>query len=361
MGEFANKKKMQREKTIMNKERTTNFEALRILCMLMIVIYHCLVHGNVLEQVSDYSANWFVYQLVYPFLQVGVNCYVLISGYFLCESKFNMKRVLGLWLTTLFWSVVLRLFSIGISNTDFNAIEMIKALIPITQREYWFVTSYLLMYLCTPFLNVAIANMERKQHGACVLAIFTVFILLQNITFWNVFTFASDQSPLFFIFLYITAAYIRKYPPARKRNWGRYYLVISLLTSLLDIGVSVVSKKVLGHVFGGNAFTTFNSVTIFLSSVFLFLAFCGLEIRGRFFKKIILAIAPLTFGIYLIHDHNDIRTLIWDRIFKCESWGCKPADDCPDCISVAMRFRNLHDLGEGKALGLEEMSSRSHC
>lgn len=305
--------------------RAVNFEALRILCMAMIVVYHCMVHGNVSARIPEYSINWYVYQIIYPFLQVGVNCYVLISGYFLCESRFRVKRILSVWMTTLFWSVCLRSFSIIISHTDFNVVEVVKAFIPITQREYWFATSYLLMYLCTPFLNQAIKHMTRKQHGSFLLMIFAVFIVLQNITFWNDFTFASGHSPAFFIILYVAAAYIRKYPPAIKKNWAVYFLMISLLCGVLDTVVTVVSRGLLGQVFGGTAFTSFNSVTIFLASIFLFLAFREIEISPRFLGKCILTVSPNVFGIYLIHDHNDIRSLIWNEIFHCSEWGTSAA------------------------------------
>ena len=303
--------------------RASNFEALRILSMVMIVVYHCMVHGNVMNNVPDYSLNWLIYSLIYPLLQVGVNCYVLISGYFLCDSRFKASRILNLWLTTLFWAVALRFFSIAISHTEASIVEIVKAFIPITQREYWFVTTYLLMYLCTPFLNSAIRHMTQRQHASALLMSFVVFIALQNVFFWNNFTYVSDHSPLFFFILYITSAYIRKYPPA-KRNWFARYLIAALMVFVLDTAVTFLSKRLLGYVFGGTAFTVFSSVPVFLESVFLFLAFRELRIKKEWLAKIILFVSPLVFGVYLIHDHNDIRSLIWGELFRCNEWGNDP-------------------------------------
>lgn len=303
--------------------RAVNFEALRILSMLMIVTYHCMVHGNVMNNVPAYSVNWLLYSLFYPLLQVGVNCYVLISGYFLCDSRFKASKMLNLWSTTVFWSVGLRFFAIAISHAEVSIVEIVKAFIPITQREYWFVTTYLLMYLCTPFLNSAIRHMTQRQHASALLMSFAVFIVLQNAFFWNNFTFASDHSPIFFFILYITSAYIRKYPPA-KRNWGVRYLLAALMVFVLDTAVTLLSKRLLGYVFGGTAFTTFNSVPVYLESIFLFLAFRELRIQNKWLSKMILTISPLIFGVYLIHDHNDIRSLLWVKLFHCHEWGNDP-------------------------------------
>lgn len=324
MGSADKKLKGNQVNTVKSPARSANFELLRILCMAMIVVQHCFGHGGADTSSTAFSFNWFVCQFLPSFCHVGVNCYLLISGYFLCESNFKAKRLLSLWATTLFWSVGLHIFSVAFSYTDFSLSALAKSAFPITQRGYWFVTSYLLMYLFVPFLNHAIKHMTKKQHGGFLLMYFSVFIVLQNFTFWSEFTQSNAHSPLYFIFLYMTAAYIRKYPPAEKRHWGLFYLLISLLIFAWKAGVSIITITLLGQAFGETAFSSFNSVTVYLASVFLFLAFKELSIKGIRLSGLIVFLSSLTFGVYLIHDHNDIRSLLWEKIFPSSEWVSSP-------------------------------------
>ena len=68
------------------KIRSSNFELLRIVCMLFIVCGHIImVHKY--EEMGD--SSWCINQVVRPFCAVAVNVFVLISGYFGIKYNFN--------------------------------------------------------------------------------------------------------------------------------------------------------------------------------------------------------------------------------------------------------------------------------
>ena len=69
---------------IINKDRNSSFELLRIISMLLIVAHHFVVHGN-FDLISSFSKNVFFLQSLSMFGKFGVNLFVLISGYFSCE------------------------------------------------------------------------------------------------------------------------------------------------------------------------------------------------------------------------------------------------------------------------------------
>ena len=48
----------------MHKKRQVNFELLRILCMYMIVIGHCLFHGRVTAKLGYGTVNYFLSYLI---------------------------------------------------------------------------------------------------------------------------------------------------------------------------------------------------------------------------------------------------------------------------------------------------------
>ena len=72
-------------------DRQTGIELLRIVTMLMIIGLHYLLFGGPLFHAKGLNQKlaWFIE----AFFFVAVNCYVLISGYFLVTKKnFHMKK-----------------------------------------------------------------------------------------------------------------------------------------------------------------------------------------------------------------------------------------------------------------------------
>ena len=71
-------------------ERSSNFELLRIICMVLIVAHHFACHSDFSSTIS--SLNNAVIKTLIIGGRLGVNVYVLISGYFLINSKFKINR-----------------------------------------------------------------------------------------------------------------------------------------------------------------------------------------------------------------------------------------------------------------------------
>ena len=93
---------------VLNKiDRKSNFELLRIVCMIMIVMLHTLGHGNALESLNIYSKNFIVSTMFKSLSIVAVNCYVLITGFFGMNMPLPLENnVLG-WLIIIGISVIL--------------------------------------------------------------------------------------------------------------------------------------------------------------------------------------------------------------------------------------------------------------
>ena len=110
------------------KGRDASLDLLRILCMFLIVLGHAIIHGKVLDTASVNSTNYFLVNVLRAFLSVHVNCFVLISGYFLCTREFRLKKALFIWEQALFWSLGLYLvLCLGrIVQFDLKALFVLK-------------------------------------------------------------------------------------------------------------------------------------------------------------------------------------------------------------------------------------------
>ena len=75
---------------MVTKTRESNIELLRIISMIMVVVLHFFYHGEILRWTTVESSGYLTYWSVEALAFVAVNVFVLISGYFLCLSRFRL-------------------------------------------------------------------------------------------------------------------------------------------------------------------------------------------------------------------------------------------------------------------------------
>lgn len=178
---------------------------------------------------------------MWAFEAVSVNCYVLISGYFLITSskKDVFPKVFTLWKRILFYSLgiylVAILFHVGRGNWRLLA----QALLPIKFEMYWFVTAYFGMYIFSPYLNILVNNLSQKEYFRFLFIQFTMFSLVSSYGF-DTFAVKAGYSFLWFIFLYYLGGYIRLYNLGHNicdRKLVLGYVIPSILVFLLTWGM----------------------------------------------------------------------------------------------------------------------------
>lgn len=95
------------------QERNSSFEILRIIAILFIVAHHFSVHGGFdfssLGNSSQVIINRTWINFIAQFGKLGVNLFILISAFFLIESKFKARKVLSILAEMLFISITLGL------------------------------------------------------------------------------------------------------------------------------------------------------------------------------------------------------------------------------------------------------------
>lgn len=107
--------------------------------------------------------NYGIIQLLAYLTSISVNCFVLISGYFSINSKrVNYDRIIKIWLQTVFYSFIIYLLlsTLGIIPLEFTTI--IKSLLPILTRQYWFITAYIPLMLMSPYISKLITENSQK-------------------------------------------------------------------------------------------------------------------------------------------------------------------------------------------------------
>lgn len=293
----------------MNK-RNLNLDVLRILAMLMIISLHTIVHSKLFYSTSDMSIHilsLFLYYLVI----IGVNIFVLISGYFLVDKEFSWKKFFRIAIEVWFYSIFILLLSF-IFNFNLSVKEILFSIFPITLKQYWFVPVYLLLYVISPYLNILIKYMNKKEHFTLLSLLIIIF------TCYNALTHTFDSSQgfgiIWFIILYLTSAYIKKYIPL---NTSKKYKIKCSLICILSAILMTTSYLIAFKVFGRNIsrLRSYDNVVVFIQSLCMFMIFRNLNIKfNQKISKGIGLLSKATFGVYLIHDNLIISTRLFHII-----------------------------------------------
>lgn len=291
--------------------RNSSIEALRIISMIMIVICHYHFMGKHCGSLTPMEDSLFSRIVMFLKCQCGVvadNIFVLISGYFLVESKeISIKRILKLWEQILFYSIVIYCISSLLSLGDGLSLKTtIAYFLPITSNKYWFASTYLVLYVIHPFLNIIINHINKKNYLILLLFAISMWCIIPSITIHR-----FESNPLiWFITLYFISGYIKKYGLSTGLNF-KMYIIISVLLYIASAIFFATAGK---YIFAFNSDPVFyvQHILILAPALCTFIAFVNLKPRNN---RIINIIASATFGVYLIHMHPCIYIPIW----KCLS------------------------------------------
>ena len=293
-----------------NSKRNIALDLLRVVAMIMIVTLHVMAKGKALS-IEDVPIKIFAWTLE-AFCFVAVNVYVLISGYFLVDSKFKVKKVFILWGEVLFYSWTIFAVAKVCGDDNIGLRDLVYTIFPVlTKENYWFITVYLLLYVLSPFINVMINNISKKQHfNLCLILIVFFSIISFLLPHDSLIDSTCGTGIIWFVSLYIVAAYIKKYIAIDKTQRKLYlfsYIMFSLLTVVFLFGCElIVSFLNMPNLTYGRIYS-YSPFFVFMASVSLFMLFRTIDIRNYKFAKVISLFAPLTFGVYLIHEHVIVR------------------------------------------------------
>lgn len=296
-------------------KRQMNFELLRIICMIMIISTHFLGHGEILDKSQygsfSYVVYWFLRAAVYP----GVNCFVLLTGYFMVKSSMNVSKIfkfaVQVWVYTILCFVIHTMIfsgSIGIK-------VLYTSFLPLISNTYWFSTQYVLLLLAVPFLNIIIKNINKKQHLLFIGILLTVYCVVPSFAYWTREYFGQGKDLMWFVTLYVTSSYISIYGLnlSKIRCVLGYVISISglLLSNLL---IAELTQRIIGVSKAVELFYRNNSPFVFVAAICLFVYFKETKINNLVFKTIISKISPYAFGVYLFHENPLIRLKLWGLI-----------------------------------------------
>lgn len=284
--------------------------------MLVIVAHHYVVNSGVSQAI--FSSPKLTLNNIFLLLfgwggKTGINCFILITGYFMCKSRITIRKYLKLYLWLVFYRVILyTVFSVS-GYTEPTVINCVKLVLPFTSIATDFASAFMAFYLMIPFLNILINAMNKKQHltliALCVLIYTVMPTLLMNVIFNYV---------IWFSVLYLISAYIRIYPEnwfENERIWGIAAIAAVIVSWISICGIAYVTLKFTGRISGAYYFVADSNKPLALATaICAFMYFKNINIG---YHKMINTIAASAFGVLLIHANSDaMRQWLWKDTLK---------------------------------------------
>ena len=321
------------------KKRTRNssIELLRILMMMQIIFLHISDYGDYTDIAKALGGHTeLAYWIIWLMCRCPVYVFIIIMGYFLSTSKpeFNVKRILKCYLPMYFYSVAIPVIYGIIKPGVVTKEQYLKAFVPFLSRTWYFMTLYLLVLVLSPFLNRMVKGLDRKNFLILIGICFCLFSIWQPISMLEPFegiigikkilSTQGGKSLYDFIYMYLLGAYLRKYHLFRTHDntpdgsiWNNPlpYLLGFLLLGMVNVFLVYTYPDVgIEDVIGYN-----DNPLVVLQCVCIFRTFEKLDLT-KFEKagRVINYISAGNLGIYMIHEHPLIRTLIWEEIFNTD-------------------------------------------
>lgn len=276
------------------KTRNYGIDFLRMISMIMIVMLHTLGHGGILRSVSFLSVHYQIAWLLEVIAFGAVNTYAMISGFVSVDSHFKISNILILWLQVLFYGILINTVFFFLLPESRNTSGWIQALFPVTRKEYWYFTAYAGVFFLSPFINQMFRNLSEKQIKTLFCFTLVVFSVVPTIS--QTFT---PQQDVFYM----------------GDGYSEYFILYFFCILI------TWSSKILVEKFPISGFTLDSSFLIHYTSPFIVLAAISLLLIfgsmnfSESVKKMIMLISPLSFGVYLLHDHPLVRSYVMTERF----------------------------------------------
>lgn len=289
-------------------KRNSNIELLRIVLMLMVISLHFNngAMGGAFNYVTDNSINSFILYLLESFSICAVNCFMIISGYFLAFNRtVKLSKIFDLLFVVILYRLFDYLLSIGLGYNDFSIKSLIACFIPAN----YFAIFYIVTYIFSPYISILFDNLSKKNQNTLMIFSILIFVLLPTFIdlIGNVGFNLNGVSPIslngnisgytvvqFFISLLI-GIYIRR----NEVKINTFVLICIYLVSSIVMTLFV-------HKFS----SLYNYCSIFtvINAVCLFLLFNKLN----FVSKTVNFISKSVFPIYCIHVGFSVNEL-WKK------------------------------------------------
>ena len=293
---------------LFNTPRSSNLELYRIVCMLMIVGGHYVCNGGLFGESGPLTKDFYSGNSLYLSLsgfwgKTGINCFMMITGYFMCTSKITLRKFVKLMGQIYFYKLLIYTIFLITGYETLSFTRIFKLAMPFWGISDGFISCFIVFWLTIPFWSILIQNMNKRQHELLLLISIGIYTLLGSIPTFRI----TYNYVTWFGVLFLIASYIRLYPHPlfeKRTVWG-WMTFLSILAAMASVWVLRRVFNQPGYFFLIDS----NKIFAVAVAVFSFLWFKNMNLGHN---KVINGFGAGTFGVLLIHANSEaMRSWLW--------------------------------------------------
>ena len=292
-------------------KRVYGLDLLKIISTFMIFILHILNRGGIIFSGVLTNYNYYLLWFIEIICYCSVDCYAIITGYLMVDKEIKNNKVINLWVSVLFWSVLITIIFKLLFPYLVGKKEIFKSFFPIIFNRYWYFSAYFMLYFFIPYLNILLKHLTSLTHKNLVVTII-IFSLLGIIS--NSFGIGDGYNFIWLMFCYIVGAYIKRKGFFYNKNTKKiilYFLVFIFVVFSFKFLIRN-NPKITFELFDENLLVKYTSFPILFASICLVEIFLKTDINNKYLLRFIRKISPATFGAYIIHVHP----VAWELFMK---------------------------------------------
>lgn len=274
------------------KIRNSNIEVLRFILMILIFVWHLLVHGCDFKMIGliDYQYNIYLSIVTAAITAPCVNCFMFISGWY--GMKIHIDKLLNLTLICILSGLICLPINkmTGFSGGGIGYSKIYTTIFPISTKVWWFMTAYIMVYLVSPFIEKGMEYLSKKE----ILYILIAMTLIEVIGIPREMNWGSSFFGLLYVYM------VGRFLKLNNINLGKrqsifFYISMTLILigGLILLNATPIKKSALFWSL------QYNNPIIVIQAISLF--FIVKNIRPRYNKYVNLALKPCL-CIYLLPE-----------------------------------------------------------
>lgn len=271
--------------------RNSNHELLRLIAMYMIVFIHAnMFLGNFCT--GNYRV--FFNGLVNGICNIGVSCFILISGYY--GVRFDIRKLVKMECMM----ITLSLLETGIlcvmlpEQMQGAALleQLVKSVMPFVTRKYWFYSCYICLMLLGGYIQKFIELLDRAAFKKLLMLLLVLFSVFPTLFYFELIP-DNGKGLVQMIMVYMIGRYIRMYQDV-ELPCAKACLIFVFLWIIN--GVSHEIPIQIGGIY--HHLCKDNSITNLMMAVILFYLFKGLKLKSSPINKA----AAYVFAVFALNN-----------------------------------------------------------
>ena len=297
------------------QKRNFGIDIARIISMLCIINLHLIYHGGLLFGAKILTIKYNLFLFFVTIFSSGVDIFGMISGFVGFHSH-KFSNLIYLLFETFLYN-----FGIAYAFKKYhhNYVKDLSVyLYPVLISNYWYFNAYFIMYFFLPLINSGINSMEIKEMGIFILSIFFFFSCFNQIRHYSnrlkmdFFCFAGGFRYMWLLILYFYGGYLGRFFQTIHNNNKCFLFLICCFILLFSalLRSLIIIYKIKNYKNDDNMIGEYTSPSSVIISICFLIIFSKLDIKSNYIKKLFSFFSPLTFGVYLIHNHVLVRNIL---------------------------------------------------